>query len=405
MNSGFMNWGTQPSTFKYYPHFYPRFKLDSSKEFDSQILLSGKVTFEKKYGQDSFYLRVQPSAGALYPTELYAQIRNSAGWLDGIYHFEPLEQNLTLLYELNGDGLESVAGLDYSIDGVLFLISSPYFRSSWKYKNRALRYSLLDSGHVYGALEFSAFLHNSACESVFDFDQLLVSEFFGFENKELPILMAFCGKKQDIKLKKPQITVPFVNPTDYFEQNIVVESGFKQNLQTIKPTKKYQEPRFHINKTTLQNTILNRRSIRAFYKQPITKDEFEQIMQIANEPVKSAHDETLDIFYVVNNIDGVEKGVYKNGAIIKSGNFSKIAGYLCLEQALGMESAVTFFVTANAKSYQTAMILAGIFGHRLYIASNLQGIGASGIGAYYDDEVKEFLNCSNDILYAVAIGR
>lgn len=203
MNSGFLDWNSQPCSFKYYPHFYPRFKLDSKNEFDSFILLCGKVTYEKKYGKDSYYLRVQPSAGALYPTELYIQIRNITGWIDGIYHFEPLEQNLTLLYELNGDGLESVAGLDFVVDGVLFLVSSPYFRSSWKYKNRSLRYSFLDSGHIYGAIEFSSYVHDATSEAIFDFNKTSTAYFMGFENKELPTMLVVCGQKQNRTLKTP----------------------------------------------------------------------------------------------------------------------------------------------------------------------------------------------------------
>ena len=83
-----------------------------------------------------------------------------------------------------------------------------------------------------------------------------------------------------------------------------------------------------------------------------------------------------------------------------------MAGYLCLEQYnLAEFGAVTFFLTSSASNYQALYQKAGIIGHRLYIASNYLGIGCSGIGAYYDDEVNAFLENDDMVLYALAIGK
>ena len=94
---------------------------------------------------------------------------------------------------------------------------------------------------------------------------------------------------------------------------------------------------------------------------------------------------------MINRVEGCFLGLYKNGTQIKTGDYSSKAGYLCLEQDLGKSSAVTFFLTTKSKNYQEAYQKAGIIGHRLYLASNYLGIGCSGIGAYYDDEVCEFV--------------
>ena len=42
--------------------------------------------------------------------------------------------------------------------------------------------------------------------------------------------------------------------------------------------------------------------------------------------------------------------------------------------------------------------------NRLYLFSHYFSIGCSGIGAYYDNEVRKFLETDKDVLYAVAIG-
>jgi nitroreductase len=76
-----------------------------------------------------------------------------------------------------------------------------------------------------------------------------------------------------------------------------------------------------------------------------------------------------------------------------------------LEQDLGKSSAVTFFLTTTSKNYQASYQKAGIIGHRLYLAANYLGYGCSGIGAYYDDEVCEFIAKNTMVLYALAIGK
>ena len=85
---------------------------------------------------------------------------------------------------------------------------------------------------------------------------------------------------------------------------------------------------------------------------------------------------------------------------------SKKAAYLSLEQDLGGDSGVTIFLSSQGKNYQALYQKAGIIAHRLYLISEYLGLGCSGIGAYYDDEVCEFLDLDKNcmILYAIAFG-
>jgi len=55
--------------------------------------------------------------------------------------------------------------------------------------------------------------------------------------------------------------------------------------------------------------------------------------------------------------------------------------------------------------YQKTTILSGFIAHIIYLRCELLSIGCSGIGAYYDDESKQFLETSDNILYLLAIGR
>ena len=52
---------------------------------------------QKSYPGIEYYLRVNPSAGALYPNEVYFQVRNNKSFEDGIYHLEVSTSSIVLL--------------------------------------------------------------------------------------------------------------------------------------------------------------------------------------------------------------------------------------------------------------------------------------------------------------------
>ena len=57
------------------------------------------------------------------------------------------------------------------------------------------------------------------------------------------------------------------------------------------------------------------------------------------------------------------------------------------------------------RGYRYAYFEAGAIGHRLYIAAEAMGLGATGIGAFFDDEVHRYLGlASGQVVYHFAIG-
>jgi nitroreductase len=165
-------------------------------------------------------------------------------------------------------------------------------------------------------------------------------------------------------------------------------------------------PTFNYETAKLQETIFTRRSQRGFHEGAITKGQFNYIMEAIHQPVPSDCDEDVSVYVVINRVLDMPLGLYKEGKYIKYGDFARKAGYLCLEQySLSMQGAVAFFLTSKAKNYQALYQKAGIIGHRLYMASLYLGIGCSGIGAYYDDEVNAFVENDEMVLYALAIGK
>lgn len=127
-------------------------------------------------------------------------------------------------------------------------------------------------------------------------------------------------------------------------------------------------------------------------------------MQQLEKSIPTENYEEIEIYSVVHRVEGMTPGLYKGTYLVKTGNFSEKTGYLCINQAIAKDSAVTLFFVSDYLNYQTAMQVAGFLGQRLYLTSNYLGIQCSGIGAYYDDETKKLLETNKDVLYGMVIG-
>jgi SagB-type dehydrogenase family enzyme len=404
LDPNYVDASTQPSQFKVYPKFYRRVKLNLNNPVHSFISLTSAITLEKVYKDGFSKLRVNPSAGALYPTEVYVQVRGIEGIVNGIYHLEVENNSLTLIYELIDDGLESYIIPGKSINGFIFLISCVYYRSSWKYQNRSMRYCLLDSGHHLGAVAASAYLHKKDIQLVFDFDKLALNSDLGFENKELITGCAVSGELQDKKIRRLRLKVPFVCGTDYFESNQFIEDAYQATTLQKSRQQKLDYPQFNFDRDKFYQTVLARRSIRRFRKEFISQEDYLYVVQQLQQSIPTENYEEIEIYSVVHRVDGMTPGLYRGTHLVKTGNFSEKTGYLCINQAIARDGAVTLFFVSDYLNYQTAMQIAGFLGQRLYLTSNYLGIQCSGIGAYYDEETQELLETNKDVLYGMVIG-
>jgi SagB-type dehydrogenase family enzyme len=401
-NATFLDWQSQPKNHKIYPHFNQRFKIDDYEQL-KDLNLIGAVTFEKKYPDGVYHLRSVPSAGGLYPCEIYIQIRGIKGLLSGIYHYEPFSASITLLQEIDKDGVEHHFKTKQLQKGLVFLISSVYFRSSWKYKDRSIRYILLDSGHQLGSIYAALSVMGRESEFVFDFDKLALNKEFGFRDDEMFTSALTSSQTQDNEVLKLRQELPFVSACDYLETNEFIQDAYKQSAL-------YEDEEFNVAdffegvpKEQLKRAILERRSIRAFREQSIKKDEFEFVIK---DILDFANANNIDIFYTTHLVEDMQLGLYKNADLQSAGDFRQKSQYLALEQKLGSQSGVTFYFTSSeVTKYQKVNILSGFIAQIIYLKCELMGIGCSGIGAYYDDETKEFLATKNNILYLLAIGR
>jgi SagB-type dehydrogenase family enzyme len=381
----FLEWRTQPSVFKRYPDFCYRIAIDRA----SPLFWLGQVrciTDRHTVSGKPYYRLNVPSAGNLHPLEMYLQIRNVSGILDGMYHWDTASASIVLISEIERDGIEPYIGIDRRFNGCVVMFSVVPFRSAWKYALRAWRYVYLDLGHQIAALQYIMNFFGLPTTKLSDIDILGLSRIMGMGEDEFIVSVFAVGEpssKPAVPLESPLMIVP---PCDYlYRDPKLTEAVAREGAYTDYPPL--------IQPIWDENVNLTRRSARDFSPQTMKAESIREILQLP-------HSESLDVLHIVAH--PMHTGVYRSGKKIQNGNFSADAVHLLLEQRFISNASVVsliFSVRFNSHSH----IEAGMYAHGLYLLAERNGIGCSGIGAFYDEEALRWSNMP--LLYAVAIGR
>ena len=117
-----------------------------SLEEISQMLWSAQGITDESYG-----LRTAPSAGALYPLEVYLAAANVKDLTAGLYKYNPQNHNLQRISD--GDKRVEISNASLKQDAIeecsaLVIITAIYERTSVKYGDRAERYVHIEVGHA-----------------------------------------------------------------------------------------------------------------------------------------------------------------------------------------------------------------------------------------------------------------
>lgn len=108
----------------------------------SQLLWAAQGITARKAG---FAFRAAPSAGALYPMEIYLLNK------DGLFHYLPSGHKLEALVDSDLRGLLAAAALgqnSISQAPVDIVICAVYRRITGKYGQRGIRYAYIEAGHI-----------------------------------------------------------------------------------------------------------------------------------------------------------------------------------------------------------------------------------------------------------------
>jgi len=148
------------------------------------------------------------------------------------------------------------------------------------------------------------------------------------------------------------------------------------------------------------------------------------ILDAVTQPLSAdfAESRFIQLYLYVHRVDGLEPGVYRfwSGQSelerIKTGDQQVMAAGLSLGQELAGNACVAFSMIGDLdgatrahgdRAYRYVHFEAGAIGHRLYLAAEAHGLGATGIGAFFDDEVHRYLQLTREqgqVVYHFAIG-
>jgi SagB-type dehydrogenase family enzyme len=473
-----LDWGNQPDVFKTYtgletislpePTVLPtdnfsvlveRDLTDSPPpEVDHDCLalilrLTHSLTAKARYGGTDFYYRSVASAGALYPFELYVGLSNVVGLDKGLYHHSVANQELTLL---------AAGNVNFALAGavktrrdapptLVFFLTSIFYRSSWKYRDRAYRYHLLDTGHLAENLALALTAMRVPFEVHYDFADESVNNLLGVDPTREACLAVVCawgkssGPSESVDLTKPEsdlaaasrvaareVDYPFIREV-HSASSVMVEPRTEPPHihETLGPIpaeeRKISRSRKWPEVMNYAEAVLKRRSMRNFVRDELASDCMAALLTSlcsdlgAQGHSKPTGSDVVSVGLLAGNVEGIEAGFYlldrQNESIspVCRGDMVDRMAHVCLDQSWLANCAVHFLFLTNfalveqsrgLRGYRHAMLSAGRLGQRIYVAATSMRLGCCGIGAFYDNEAAELLglNGQSRLLYLVAVG-
>jgi SagB-type dehydrogenase family enzyme len=365
---------------------------------------------------------VNPSSGNLHPTEFHFITRGLNNWPDGLYHYRPSSH----MAEQRATGEFRIVGSDAPL---VFIFTSIAWREEWKYRDRAYRYCLHDTGHAWQALALAAEAMGCDSKAIVDFPDDEIARALRLNEDEWPMLilavsgvarMSDAGETvwyggQANPLSQETIAYPRIDAI-HAATKVIVNSAVEPaptGSGEIKLPPPAQSTR------SFGNVVRSRRSALDFVggTRSMTLPQLSAVLEAAR-PLLSF----VQLYLYVHRVDGLEPGVYRfwlqdaELQLVKAGDQRVAAAGLSLGQDLAGNACVAFSMIGDLdraarahgdRGYRYVFFEAGAIGHRLYLAAEALGLGATGIGAFYDEEVHRYLHVAPEqgqVVYHFAIG-
>ena len=142
-------------------------------------------------------LRTAPSAGALYPLELYLVAGNVEGLTEGIYKYRP--DGHELIRAVEGDKRTELSRAALGQTSVrdaaaVLLLSAVYERTTARYGERGIRYVHIEIGHVGQNVCLQAVALKLGAVGIGAFDDSQVKRIANLMPKEEPLYLIAVGK-------------------------------------------------------------------------------------------------------------------------------------------------------------------------------------------------------------------
>ena len=399
-----------------------------------------------------YSLRVNPSSGNLHPTETYLALRGFRDIDDGLYHYRADRHALEL--RSPGAATERLAAAlmisDREESPLIVGLTSIFWREAWKYRDRAYRYCCHDLGHAMMSLLLSARALGLVGRAIAHFGDLRLTQALGLTGSdEAPMVFlvftsnrssrqsslrqdaTFLGAANELSMQEQ----PYELLLDIHRATILpdsldplavppVDNVFVSNKPLLSAVS-VKAPTFD---AALAATVRRRRSALDFDPRtsPMARRHVEQLLDFATrdwpadwrgsfqvsatESPEGANFVALYIY--IHRVQDCDPGVYQWNRTSRTldplhlGNVERVAAYLSLEQSLAGNSCFTISMIANLRKtaqmfgnrgYRYVHFEAGAIGHRLYVGAETLNWNATGIGAFYDDDVHRYLGFLEEV--------
>ncbi len=152
--------------------------------------------------------RTVPSAGALYPLELYFHCGHAEAFQSGLYHYNPTKNHLRLL--MDGDQSKEIApmlvqpNIAHNASLIVF-ITAVFNRSTFKYGDRGYRFALLEAGHVAQNLNLAAISLGLGAINLGGFYDRKIDAFLDLDGlTQSTLYMVAVGKEECVQSPSPE---------------------------------------------------------------------------------------------------------------------------------------------------------------------------------------------------------
>ncbi len=164
------------------------------KEISQLLWAAQGITSEADGG------RTAPSAGALYPLEIYLASGEIKTLAPGVYLYHPVGHTLSLMAE--GDvreALTAAAHLQGSVNrgAAVIIIAAEYSRTTRKYGERGIRYVQLEAGHAAQNICLQSVSLQIGTVTIGSFNDSRVKEILNMPENQQPLYLMPVGKRKD----------------------------------------------------------------------------------------------------------------------------------------------------------------------------------------------------------------
>ncbi|BCW94101.1 hypothetical protein EG19_05010 [Thermoanaerobaculum aquaticum] len=420
---GALGWLSRPSA--------PRCGACPLAELATLLFAANGVTEVRRLGGETVYLRAAPSAGALYPVEVYLVNVGAGELAPGVYVYVPQEHGLLPVAGAY-DARAWARALGFSegavVSGPVVVFTTVFQRTVWKYGSRSYRYVVLDAGHAVANFWLVASALSWPVEVTPFFADPEVEALVGLSpDEEGVVAVGVFGRLPG----EPRLLPAFseVRVTGDWEREELTRLSHRlTRWQWTEGEPWVWQPRWVATAASghgpdLLQLIKNRRSYRRFSPQPLSSGQLATLLSRLEPMAALVPGGTgVEVRAVVVRDEALSPGVYRwwpgEGGLqlVKSGSFGRAlyrAGFSqeLLERAA---AAVVFSLdeqtlasTFGRRGFRVGLLATGMLGEVVYLAAGEVGLRACGVGAFADNELSALLELPEGTspVYLVALGK